>query len=169
MTAYLSEAGCLAARTGEVRDLYSVFDEINYVTPECFEFSLDWQLKLRQRHKEIRFGVVVLDLVGLPQVIDTLGYTRGMALIDAVAGRIKAMVRDTDLLTRTAEDRIWLLLPQSSTHGLKFLTWRLSQLLGEGLDEALNSLGTVHYACSSGMSEAEDAAAVMARLGSGSQ
>lgn len=166
----LSEAGRLVARTGDVGDLYGVFDDINYVSPEHFEFFCDWSLKLRQRHDEIRFGLILLHLNGLARVIDTLGHGPGAALVDSLAERVKALVRATDLVTRTADDRIWLLLPQTSASGVDVLAGRLSQLLEDSVDGTpLDRLGHVYHESSMGISEAEDAAAVMARLVSRSQ
>lgn len=166
----LSEAGRMVARTGDIGDLYAVFDEINYVSPEHFEFFCDWSLKLRQRHEEIRFGLILLHLHGLPRVIDTLGHGRGAALVDAFAERVKALVRATDLVTRTADERIWLLLPQTSADGVDVLAGRLSQLMEDSVDGTpLDRLGSVYHESSMGMNDAEDAAAVMARLVSRSQ
>ncbi|WP_018949985.1 diguanylate cyclase domain-containing protein [Thioalkalivibrio sp. ALMg11] len=166
----LSEAGRLVARTGDIGDLYGVFDEINYVSPEHFEFFFDWTLKLRERHEEIRFGLILLHLNGLARVIDTLGHGRGAALVDSFAERVKALVRTTDLVTRTADDRIWLLLPQTSADGVDVLAGRLSRLMEDSVEgTALDRLGRVYHESSIGMSEAEDAAAVMARLVSRSQ
>ncbi|WP_038051130.1 diguanylate cyclase domain-containing protein [Thioalkalivibrio sp. ALJ1] len=166
----LSEAGRLLARTGDIGDLYGVFDEINYVTPEHFEFSCDWLLKLRQRHDEMRFGLILLHLNGLARVIDTLGHSRGAALVDAFAERVKALVRTTDLVTRTADDRIWLLLPQTSADGVDVLAGRLDQLMEDSVEgTGLDRLGRVYHESSFGMSEAENAAAVMARMVSLSQ
>ncbi|WP_232196950.1 diguanylate cyclase domain-containing protein [Thioalkalivibrio sp. ALJ24] len=166
----LSEAGRLLARTGELGDLYGAFDEINYVNPEHFEYFLDWSLKLRRRHEEIRFGLILLHMGGMPKVIDALGYGRGVALVDSFAERTKALVRSTDLMTRTGEDRIWLLLPQTTASGVDVLAGRLSELLEDIVsDSGITRLGSVYHESSTGMAEAEDAAAVMARLVSRSQ
>lgn len=161
----LSEAGRLAARTGELGDLFQVFDDINYITPEYFEFFCDWSLNLRKRHREITFGLVLLRLDNLPALIDHLGHNQAAGLLDGFAERVKALVRTTDLMTRTADDRLWLFLPQTSTEGVRVLADRLQQLQTDVVSNtSLPSLGKVHYEVSSAVSEAEDAAGVMARL-----
>ncbi|WP_051074661.1 diguanylate cyclase domain-containing protein [Thioalkalivibrio sp. ALE9] len=166
----LSEAGRLLARTGELRDLYGAFDEINHVAPEHFEFFVDWSLKLRQRHDEIGFGLILLHLNGMARVIDALGHGRGVALVDTFAERVKALVRSTDLMTRTGDDRIWLFLPQTTASGVDVLAKRLGELLEDVVSQVdVGRLGNVYHESSMGMAEAEDAAAVMARLVSRSQ
>ena len=161
----LSETGRLAARTGDLGGMYQVFDEINYITPEHFQFFCDWSLELVRRHTDTRFGIVLLRLDRVPELVDQLGHNRATRLVDAFAERLKTLVRSTDLMTRTSEDCLWLFLPQTDRKGVNALADRLRQVQAEAVaDSGVDSLGQVVHEVSDAIAPAEDAAALMARL-----
>ncbi|MFI1995522.1 diguanylate cyclase domain-containing protein [Actinoplanes sp. NPDC020271] len=57
-------------------------------------------------------GLVVLDLDDLADVNDTLGRRTGDLLLQSVAARLLAAVRDTDMVARIGDDEFAVLLPQ---------------------------------------------------------
>lgn len=161
----LSETGRLAARTGDLGGMYQVFDEINYITPEHFQFFCDWSLELVRRHTDSGFGVVLLRLDRVPELVDRLGHNRATRLVDAFAERLKTLVRATDLMTRTSEDCLWLFLPQTDREGVVALADRLRQLQADAVaDTGVRGLGQVVHEVSDAIPAAEDAAGLMARL-----
>lgn len=165
----LSETGRLAARTGDLGGMYQVFDDINYITPEHFQFFCDWSLELVRRHTENAFGIVLLRLDHVPELVDRLGHQRATRLVDAFAERLKTLVRSTDLMTRTSEDCLWLFLPQTDRKGVTALADRLRQLQSEAVaDSGVAGLGQVVHEVSDAVAPAEDAAALMARMNAAS-
>ncbi len=124
----LSNSGALAARTGNVGDLFTLIDDLNYAHLSYFERTLDWQLDLRRRHKEVEFGVVCIRLANLRELIDATSRARAAQIIDAFALRLRELIRSTDLLTRSDEQHCWLFLPQTPAAGLAVLRSRIEEL-----------------------------------------
>ena len=124
----LSTSGALAARTGNVGDLFSLIDDLNYAHLSYFERTLDWQLDLHRRHKELEFGVVCIRLANLRELIDETSRTRAAQIVDAFALRLRELIRSTDLLTRSDEKHCWLFLPQTPPSGLAVLRSRIEAL-----------------------------------------
>lgn len=60
-------------------------------------------------------GLVVLDLDDLADVNDTLGNHTGDLLLQSVASRLLAAVRDTDMVARIGDDEFAVLLPQAGS------------------------------------------------------
>lgn len=58
----------------------------------------------RQRRRDEPFTVLLLDLDWFKQVNDTLGHPAGDALLSEVATRLKALLRETDILARLGGD-----------------------------------------------------------------
>ena len=89
----LSDAGSLAARTGNIGDLFALIDDMNCAHPAYFEQTLDWMLKLRVRHPELHFGLVCIQLSNLRELIETLSRVNAVQLVDSFATRLRELVR----------------------------------------------------------------------------
>ena len=95
-----------------------------------------------------------------------LGHDRVSALLEGFAERIRAILRTTDLTTRTAEHDFWLLLPRTDLKGREVVLGRIMDIRAatkqpEGLELRLEN------ACFTAPEDAlggEDAELVMARL-----
>lgn len=91
------------------------------------------RLKLRGRLTELcktdtPFAVLFLDLDDFKIVNDTLGHGAGDELLLQVAGRLKAMMRETDLLARIGGDEFAILqIPASSKREVVALAERINQ------------------------------------------
>lgn len=68
----------------------------------------------RQRREGIAFNVLLLDLDRFKQVNDTLGHPAGDALLRDVAVRLKAFLRETDVLARLGGDE-FAIIQQAET------------------------------------------------------
>ncbi|MFC7528502.1 diguanylate cyclase domain-containing protein [Actinoplanes sp. GCM10030250] len=66
------------------------------------------------QHEE-PFGLLILDLNRFKEVNDTLGHHVGDLLLQEVAARLSAAVRDTDTVARLGGDEFAVLLPQSAS------------------------------------------------------
>jgi len=63
------------------------------------------------RRNEKKLAIVLLDLNGFKQVNDTLGHDAGDKLLVAVTDRLKAKMRESDILARMGGDEFLLILP----------------------------------------------------------
>jgi GGDEF domain-containing protein len=134
----LSAAGNLAARTGNVGDLFSLIDDANGAHPAYFERTLDWLLAVSTRHSEVQFGVLCIQLGNLRELIDSTSRGRAAQIMDHFARRLRELVRATDILMRSDERHCWLLLPQTPPAGLAVLKSRV-----EALPEAITEDGAM--------------------------
>jgi diguanylate cyclase (GGDEF)-like protein/PAS domain S-box-containing protein len=110
------------------------------------------------------FAVAFCDVDAFKQVNDTLGHAAGDALLVATATRIRAMVREGDLVARVGGDEIVVLLP--GVHTLEHAL-RIGEKLRTCLHDPLETeAGTVRATMSLGVTLAlagEDAEDVLAR------
>ena len=164
----LSEQGRLAAHTGELGDVYSVLDQINYVAPDAFGQTLDWMLRLSRRHPESRFALLGVRLVNVAALVTRIGHARTLLLMDALADRLRETVRSTDFCTRTSEEQFWVLLPQIDAAGLRILEARLTSLLAlSEQDDAERLVARLaRFVSSDGGGEGESGVDLLARLAS---
>ncbi|MGH8134446.1 MAG: diguanylate cyclase domain-containing protein, partial [Steroidobacteraceae bacterium] len=124
----LSAAGELAARTGQVGDLFKLIDEFSQAHPEYFRQTLKWFLDLSRRHTELQFGLVCLRFSNVHQLTAQLPRHQVAQMFDAVAQRLRALVRTTDLFMRDDDECCWLLLPQTAPSGMSTLLGRIAAL-----------------------------------------
>jgi hypothetical protein len=117
-----------AVRTGEVEDVYGLFDELQNINPVHFNYTVDWLLKLCQRYNEELFSLVGIRVTNLPELYKKIGRYRLIELVDGYISRIREIVRTTDLTTRTVTDIIWILLPKTDPSGCDIIVSRLTDL-----------------------------------------
>jgi GGDEF domain-containing protein len=124
----LSAAGELAARTGQVGDLFKLLDEFSHAHPEYFSRTLEWLLDLSRRHEEVQFGLVCLKFANVNLLASRLPRHRVAQMFDALAQRLRALIRATDLFMRDDDACCWLLLPQTPPGGVAILLERIVAL-----------------------------------------
>ncbi len=109
--------GRLAARHGSMGELASILDEINYLTPDAFVELLRWQFSVIRRYEDARASLAVIRLSNLIETVESLGRSRTAILLQGFAEQLQALVRDSDLCTRTDENLFWVFLPQTQSEG----------------------------------------------------
>jgi hypothetical protein len=124
----LTAAGELAARTGQVGDLFKLMDEFSHAHPEYFVQTLDWLIDVSRRHREVQFGLACLRFSNVHTLAASLPDHRLAQMFDALAQRLRALIRTTDLFMREDDTHCWLLLPQTTPSGMKVLLGRIAAL-----------------------------------------
>jgi GGDEF domain-containing protein len=124
----LSAAGELAARTGQIGDFFRLIDEFSQAHPTYFTGNLEWLLSLSRRHPELQFGLICLKFANVRLLAARLPHGRVAQMFDALAQRLRALVRVTDLFMRNADEYCWLLLPQTSPEGIATVMERIAAL-----------------------------------------
>lgn len=107
----LSTRGRVALRAGDIAESFAALETANYVVPAYFQHMLGWMLLTSKRHKELSFGLVRVEFLNVPDILEAIGPTRSFMLLDEFARRLREILRSSDVTTRTAEDHLLLLLP----------------------------------------------------------
>lgn len=131
----LTNLGRLNTRNNSITDIYSLLDHLNYMNPVYFNNHLSWMMHLAIRHTEINFGVLGIEIQGLDQIVAKHGRFIGHEVMEGAAERVRQIIRDTDITTRTSENRLWLLVPQTSGIGCNILAKRLDEVASLSLQE----------------------------------
>ncbi len=137
----LSERGRIIAIRGEVFDVASSFEQLNFISKELFVHDLNWLLISSRRYRDITFSLFGIYFANLSELSDVVGHTKLLQILESFAQRIRAMLRTPDLSTRTAENMLWLLLPQTDGQGVKVVHQRIEsnvKLLLEDSDRKLD-------------------------------
>jgi Thaumarchaeal output domain 1 len=162
----LSPAGELAARTGQLGDLFKLLDEFSQAHPEYFTRTLEWLLDLSRRHPEVQFGLAGLRFANLQLLASQLPRHRVVQLFDALAQRLRMLVRATDLFMREDDEFCWLLLPQTSESGISTLLGRISAAseAATSADGLRIEIATVSFSSTDAASDVTDARVLMGTL-----
>lgn len=103
----------------------SVFDNINYTTPEFFNSMIEWCSKIQNRNPAYEFSLLKIEVSDTISVQD----------INAVAKHLKELLRSTDVLTRTTDQMIWVWLPNTPLEGAEVVIKKLKELqLSDGVN-----------------------------------
>jgi len=113
-------------------------DEFSQAHPEYFTRTLEWLLGLNRRHSEVQLGLICLRFSNVHLLAARLPRHRLVQMFDALAQRLRALIRTTDLFMRDDDEYCWLLLPQTSPAGMGTLLERIAALSEASLpDEGL--------------------------------
>ena len=160
----LSANGRSALRAGQLHESFAALDTANYVVPNYFRLMLDWAIVTHKRHTELAFSLVMIEFTNATEVIEAHGAARTFLILDELGRRLRELLRNTDMSTRTSETALWIFLPFSSGAGFAARVERL-------LAELMPKNGTVylrarirHMATPAGVRKDEKADALMARL-----
>lgn len=124
----ITQRGRMAARTGSWGDIYKVMDHLNFAEVGHFRQTLDWQIKLARRHSELGFGLICVRMQNVLELVDNIGRNKVSQILDTFAERVRQLVRTTDLIARSNEQLLWLLLPQTPKEGCSILLGKLLEL-----------------------------------------
>jgi GGDEF domain-containing protein len=160
----LSPNGRAALRAGQLQDSFAALDTANYVVPNYFRMMLDASLMTHARHSELKFSLVMVEFANANEVMEAHGAARCFLILDEFGRRLRELLRNTDMTTRTSETLLWVYLPFSSGAGFAA---RVERLLKEVVPaNGLAALrARVRYAeTPDGVRKDEKAEVLMARL-----
>jgi diguanylate cyclase (GGDEF)-like protein len=104
--------------------------------PNRLLFNDHLELALAQaRRGHTRVALVMLDLDQFKSVNDSYGHAAGDELLRSVAGRLRALVRESDTVARIGGDEFALVLPDLSDHDAPA---RIAQKLADGFQSRFN-------------------------------
>ncbi|HQQ70705.1 MAG TPA: EAL domain-containing protein, partial [Alicycliphilus sp.] len=116
-----------------------------------FEQGLERFFREAARHEQ-QAAVLFFDLDEFKYVNDRFGHATGDMVLLRVAAVVKALVRETDMLSRVGGDEFAIFMPQASLHSAQLLAERVVQAVAqtalsiEGQTLRLtSSLGIAHY------------------------
>ena len=141
MSWQLGSRGRMIALLGENLDFSASFDSIDFISEEIFTFNLDWFLVMSRRYKNICFSLCGIGFVNLTEMSEVIGYMPVSRVLETFSQRLKGILRNSDLITRTGENMLWLLLPDTDEQGLVSLQHRIEkdlELMIEETDRALD-------------------------------
>ncbi|WP_286934652.1 MULTISPECIES: diguanylate cyclase domain-containing protein [Aminobacterium] len=160
----ISEKGRAAARVGSIDDVYALLDRLNYVIPAYFNQLLDWMILLNRRYPDQTFSVIGVRFVNLIQVSEKLGRHRASQIVDALAERLRQLIRNTDVTTRTATGILLLLLPMTDEAGASVVGGRILELVNLAETSPKPQFQLVAFSSSQNMREGESASSLLARI-----
>ncbi len=78
---------------------------------EHFIASLDWMLKMMQTQSDLYFSLMGLRLINRVELEAALGSANAARLIEAYVDRLRELLNDADLMVRTDDENVLILLP----------------------------------------------------------
>lgn len=139
-TYQLGEKGREACRHGEeVINLNQLMDLVLLPT-EVFSFAVSWLDKLSVRYQEQPYSLIALKINNVGALVEKEGYEEAQATIIALSDRVRAVIRSTDICTRTADDLYFFLFPSTPKEGAQIIKEKFSGAIVGALPESKSVL-----------------------------
>lgn len=114
----LSLHGRETMRMKQIQESFSALESANYVATPYFKQMLSWAAVTRERHDELVFSLILVEFLNPGEIVESMGATRAYLMLDEFARRLREMLRESDITTRTTEEKLWLFLPFTPPEGL---------------------------------------------------
>lgn len=124
----LSEKGVTAVRTGTMQREINVFDGMNNVVFPYFCSTVSWLSDFRRRYPEEIFTLLCIKFAGVYEVGEALGEEAFANFVKTLSQRMKELIRTTDVITSTAPDTYWILLPRTPLENASIVADRVRAL-----------------------------------------
>jgi hypothetical protein len=114
---------------------------------DTFIGMTEWMMSLARRHDQASFTLLGLYLEAPAELEQEMGEDELHRMLDAFAGRLRELMRDTDILTRVDDHLIWIALPQTSPTGGKIFLEKILALSARTRQESGSQLqvrGVLH-------------------------
>lgn len=121
----LTQLAKMSVMNNTVVDVYALLDNLNFITPQYFEYWLSWYLQMATRYPSYHFALMLVRVDKIEELTQNLGFGFTHQLVEGIAERLRELLRTTDLTTRTSASLLWLLLPETPAEGCEILVKRL--------------------------------------------
>lgn len=125
----IAPQGMVAVRAGGVDKVLSVQDQANLVSFAFFRHMLTWVIRLSLRYRETPFALASFSLQNTAVLESVHGFHGASRIVEDLLGRIQALFRNTDLMTRRTATGVLILLPQTPPEGCSVVRQRITSLL----------------------------------------
>lgn len=92
-----------------------------------FDRAYEKALKRARLFPDVHFSLIIIDVNGLKQINDHFGHAKGDEMIMHVAGMLKSICRETDVLSRIGGDEFALLLPSTDSRQARHVVARIRE------------------------------------------
>lgn len=152
----LSEDGRLLCRHGELLgDMEALVALGGTTPPDVFRFNLAWLDKLCVRYPQQGYSLLAVRLSNIAQMVESRGFHATSAVLAELERRMRAQLRDTDLVTRYAEDTYLLLLPNTPPSGVTTLRAKVDAVRRDSEQPGMPALAVEMASYSSGQPHAQ--------------
>lgn len=115
----LNSKGVEALRQGHFHDSFAVAKESSHVIPAYFKHLLQWSVIAQQRYGNMSFGVLLVEFTNIPELLSLLGASKVYSMINEYAGRIRQILRESDVTSIDTSERLWVLMPFSAPENIE--------------------------------------------------
>lgn len=155
----------LAATGGITANWASSLGELRLLPPALFANILDWQMDVARRYQSHGFSLVGVNLGDLNTLVSRIGEGRALQLLDSLSDRLHELLRSSDLVGRTLDNQLWLLLPGTPAANLPVVIERLRSLEQLTDEDVGLTLSISSMSAPGELEKGEDARLLLARLG----
>lgn len=127
----LSARGENTALLGNTDYLLTSLDILNITRYDVFLGMVDWLLKLHRRYKDLCFGLIGIQLPNLTELVARVGPAQAAAIMDMFSSKMRELVRDTDLISRSDKQTLWVVLPKTPAEGTRMVLGRIRKIQDE--------------------------------------
>lgn len=131
----IGERGIRMAKNQFDSELYQLKDNFNYVSNEYFYLFLSWTLAMCQRHKEMTFSLLAINVSNQKLLINDIGAREAHNIIEELFKALRQLLRTTDLCTRYQDEYVVFLCPQTSDEDVKNIDRKVKTMV-DGLNES---------------------------------
>lgn len=124
-TLQVSEKGHNAAIIGHINDIYDILDDFQFVHKKYFETILGWMVRVVRRYPDAEFSVIGIKFSNVLDLVAHFGRSKVEFLLQSFSGRLKKLLRTTDITTRTDTETLWIILPRTNSSGCAILSQRI--------------------------------------------
>lgn len=93
-----------------------------------FNDALEKEILRSGRYKQV-FSLVMVDLDGFKEINDTFGHLQGDAVLREIAGILKRICREVDIVARCGGEEFAIILPETNAEGAYILADRIREVI----------------------------------------